>query len=479
MMTRFGEGVQEVFNIPRAIMASADMSAPLRQGVFLLNHPKQFIPAFGKMFKYAFSEKAYQGLLDDIRARPTYDLMQRGGLSITSHGKLLSGREEAFMSNFAEKIPGLGRIIKGSNRAYSGFLDKLRADTFDSLVNSFESQGGKVEGKLLKDLAGFINNATGRGKLPGGLEKMSSALNSVFFSPKLIASRVNLMNPVYYNQLNPMVRKEALKSLLTFGGVVGTTLGLASAGGAEVGLDPRSADFGKIKVGNTRFDIMGGFQQYMRLITQMTTGQHVNSTTGVISTVGEGYKPLNRAGIAGRFLRSKLAPSPSLGLTLLSGEGFGGRELDVPKEVMSRFIPLVLQDIQEITEEQGMAKGVGMTIPGMFGVGVQTYAMEPSDAVRSARSATLFAKKLFRQGKVQEGRDILQNNKDVIELGTSLSGYFDQINKLEKLIENTKKNVRLSQKEKFKRQTIYDFNINELEKKMNSVMEQQKKLNRQ
>ena len=111
ILQRMGESIGEVANIPRALMATFDMSAPLRQGVFFIGRPKQFIPAFGNMFKYFFSEKSYQGLLKDIKGRITYPLMKRAKLAITELGGKLTKREEAFMSQLPEKIPLFGKKI--------------------------------------------------------------------------------------------------------------------------------------------------------------------------------------------------------------------------------------------------------------------------------------------------------------------------------------------------------------------------------
>ena len=197
LLAKLSEGVGQALNIPRSLMASIDFSAPLRQGLFLIGRPKQFLPAFRDMFKYAFNEKAYQGLLTDIQKRPTYPLMRESKLPIMDLGSSLTGREEKFMSNLAEKIPGIGRLVRGSGRAYTGFLNKLRADVFDDLVTKFQSQGIKIEGRALNDLSNFIGTFTGRGKL-GALEGSAVALNSVFFAHRLMSSRLNILNPLFY-----------------------------------------------------------------------------------------------------------------------------------------------------------------------------------------------------------------------------------------------------------------------------------------
>lgn len=367
------QGVGEVLNVPRSIMASTDVSAPLRQGAFLIGKPKQWIPAFKDMFKYLVSKNAYQDLLNNIRSRPTYQLMRESKLALTSPDAIsLTGREERFMSNLAEKIPVVGKIVQASDRAYTGFLNKLRADVFDDLLAKSKDLGIEQTSKLTDDLAKFVNSATGRGELGATLSKAAPMLNATFFSPRLMASRLNLLNPVYYANLDPFVRKEALKSLLTFGAVAGTALSLSKLGGADVGTEPTSADFGKIKTGNTRYDILAGFQQYIRLASQLITGKVTSSTSGREITLGEGYKPLTRKDIIIRFFESKENPVLSFATGLLTGQTQLGEKINVPSEIVSRFVPLVVQDMYDLYQDGGLSKLLGW-LPAPFGVGTQTY----------------------------------------------------------------------------------------------------------
>ena len=216
-----------------------------------------------------------------------------------------------------------------------------------------------------------VNAATGRGDL-GALNRASVVLNGAFFSPRLMASRLNLLNPKFYIDLEAPVRKEALKSLITFAGAGATILGLAKMGGVEVGVDPRSADFGKMKVGKTRFDMWGGFQQYIVLASRLISGQMVSSTTGREFNLGEGYKATTRLDIIQRFFESKTSPVASFALGLLKGKTTQGEDLNIPADIADRFIPMVAQDMFDLYKEKG-AKGLAMAFPAIFGVGVQTY----------------------------------------------------------------------------------------------------------
>ena len=470
-MTRVLEGAAEVLNVPRALMSTADMSAPLRQGIFLIGRPKQFLPAFGNMFKYFFSEKAYQGLFQQVKSRPTYKMMKKAKVAFTDMDGFLAQREEMFMSNLAEKIPYYGKVVRASDRAYTGFLNKMRADVFDDLLNSANKQGVKITNEVLGNIGNFVNTATGRGSLPGGIERASVLLNSVFFSPRLMASRFNLMRPDYYMRLDPFTRKEALKSLFTFAGTAGTVLTLAAAGGAKVGTDPRNADFGKIKTGNTRYDILGGFQQYIRLAAQLITGEHISSTTGVKTTVGEGYKPLSRAQILSRFFQSKQAPVVSFGVNLLKGRGSLGQELDIPAEVWNRFTPMVTQDMADLFKERGF-KSIGMAIPAIFGVGLLNYSPTASEIVYSAKSVISHTKRLQREGRVEEAEKLFTQNIDILQKAKVLSPMQDKLNKLEKARKDLNNNITIPKEKKDVQLKVYDEAIGNLETQMEKIFEQ-------
>lgn len=376
-LQKLTEAGLQLANIPRAVMASYDLSAPFRQGIFLAaSHPKRFTQAFFKMFKQFGSERAFLAAEESIAQKSTYNLMREGGLSLTKMGERMALREEAFMSQWAERIPLIGRGVKASGRAHMGFLNKLRADVFEDLVLKAEKLGLDPRNNmdLTKQIAKFVNAASGRGNL-GSLERSAVILNTFFFSPRLMSSRLTLLNPVYYVKADPFVRKEALKSLLTTAGAVGTVLGLAKAGGAEVSLDPRSADFLKIKIDKTRIDIMGGFQQYIRAAAQLISGQYVSSTTGKVMTLGEGYRPLTRLEILYRQIESKEAPIFSFTTQMLKGRDIQGEKLSIPKEVADRFIPMVLRDVYDIAQEDPTL--LPITALGFFGVGLQTYGETP------------------------------------------------------------------------------------------------------
>lgn len=375
------EVMLEAASVPRAMMASFDLSFGFRQGIFLMaRYPIEFFSSFGNQFKYFGSEKAYRALMEDMVAKKNYPLARKGKLALTEMDAVLGLREEAFLGGrLAEKIPIIGLGIRASNRAYTGFANKLRFDVFDRIVEGARKTGldPAKDTYLLNSITDFVNTASGRGNLKMA-ERSAVALNAVLFSPRLISSRLKLMWPKYYINLHPFVRKQALQSLLSFAGTGVTVLSLAKLAGAEVGGDPLSADFGKIKIGDTRIDIWGGFQPYIRTAAQFIMGKTVSTTTGKVTKVGEGYKPLTRPGIVWRAAKYKMSPVASFAFNLLEGKGTDYEKFDIPTEVAQRFVPMVIQDIIDLAKEDpDIARIFGFGALGVVGVGLQTYKSKP------------------------------------------------------------------------------------------------------
>lgn len=374
------DNLVEAINLPRQFISSIDMSAPLRQGLVLtVSKPKQSLPALKDMAKAFFSDKAFKAVEDDILTRPNAQEYRRVGLSLTSRNisAPLHEQEEAFIGRAAQKIPIFGTGIKASERAYVTYLNKLRADVYDDMATKLETLG-VAKNKNMKayyDLAKYINNATGRGDL-GAIEPAAEVLNGIFFSPRYQASRVALLNPIEYAKLDPAVRKEAMKNTLITAGAITSVLSLAALAGADVETDPRSSDFAKVKVGNTRMDVSGGFQPWIRFAVQLATGQRKSISTGEVSRLSKDEFPYEtRLGLVGRFARSKLSPALATLFDSLAGENVVGEEVTLGKEAAENIVPLYLQDALAAIEELG-PESAAFLVPGFFGAGVSSYGTE-------------------------------------------------------------------------------------------------------
>lgn len=394
----------EVLNIPRTLMTIADFSGLLRQNIFFsAGHPLMTAKATPGMFKSFVSQKVYDRWFEELKKMPNYQVMKDSKLAITENTSLdLSKREEDFMSTLAEKIPVIGKtlkikgktvvpglnIVKGSERSYAMLLNKMRVDMFNYFTEKMKDRGVTPANnpKAYKAMAEYINNATGRSDFGLTLNRIAPILNSVFFSPRLIASRINMltyfMQPRFWTTLPVEARIDYMRNWVSLLAIGGTILFLAKLGGADVEDDPRSSDFGKIKSGNTRWDIWGGAQPYIRTMAQVISGKSKSSVTGGVRELDSKDRFLITPG---KFLRNKLAPIPGAIFDLAADEtsvgddivyqwgGAGPKEISIDQYIKQRLLPMTATSTEEAMKDQGVQALLTVMIPNLFGVGTSTY----------------------------------------------------------------------------------------------------------
>jgi hypothetical protein len=382
--------ITEAGNTARAMVGSMDMSFPFRQGLGLI-HKGAWWKAWGPMVKSFGSDKAFQAVQDSIAAKPLAQgknvmeggkavykpsVYERAGLAITDNS---TARELEHMRSKAENLPW----VKASNRSYTAFANKLRSDTFDSIVNDFAKAGVDItkDDTMLKALGDFVNNASGRGSLKG-VERYADVLNATLFSPRLIEARMKMfgnsavamkdiaLDPQQFAMMGPSVQKEYLKSMMAMAGAWTTMAGLAASAGADVSLDPTSSDFGKIKVGDTRLDPAGGFQQFLVLAAR--TSQLLKQ--GATGEMEGGPFAKSVADIGGNFLYNKEAPLTRYIHDFLRAKNNNYDRMDIPESTARLVVPIILQNLLEIYNDENGNAGQALTaIPDFFGIGTQSF----------------------------------------------------------------------------------------------------------
>lgn len=359
-------------NLSRSFITTFDLPPMFRQGSFItLGNPVRSTRAAVAGLRGMFSDFNARKQLADIEARPNAPLYARAKLYLADMDGSPSAREEAFVGRLADKIPLVRSVIHASERNYTVFLNRLRADTFDAMAASL-SRNGEPTMEEAQAIARFINIATGRGDF-GRFEQTMSGLAPVFFSPRYVGSRLQLLalQPLSGGSAatKKLIAKEYGKALLG-AGLVAT---LAMAAGADLEDDPTDPDFLKLKFGSTRLDFLAGLSQTAVITTRMGYG-----TAKTIDALARGKTRATKyaqseAAVAGKFLRSKLSPMASLSLNLATGEDYVGDKVTKTKIAQDLFQPLSFRDIYDAMEEQGAPKGLSMWILSLFGVGMQTY----------------------------------------------------------------------------------------------------------
>lgn len=362
----------ELLNTTRALMTSFDLSAVLRQGGFItFGHPLRALQAFPDMLRALRSEQAQFRVMEDIKNRPNAPLYAQSKLYISDNGPMasLSRMEEAYMSRWAKKIPGVG----ASERAYTTFLNRLRADSFDAMAANLGKRG-KVTAEEAKAIANFVNVATGRGNLDAAA-KAAVGLNTVFFAPRYVVSRFQLLagQPLYRGTMRTRIAIAGEYARMLAG--AGIVYALAQKSGATIETDPRSSDFGKIRFGDTRIDPLFGLSQVTTLLSRLATGETKNAGGKIIPIRGPNvpFGHDNAADVTMRFLRTKLAPIPGAAFDISSGQNVVGQKV-TPRSAATQLVtPLSIGDIANAMKEQGVPRGTALAILALFGMGVQHY----------------------------------------------------------------------------------------------------------
>ncbi len=376
----------EGLNIPRSLLASYDVSAALRQGMLLLpRSPKIWAKGLLHYYRAIASEKYAEFIDMQIRTHPRFKQLKKATVILTRVGGLVSG-EEMFRSDVASKIPGIGKGVRASERGYVTFLNYLRSQNFYNTAEQWEGKGHSADD--YKQLGAYLNHATGRGDIKA-LGKIMPALSAIFFAPRLQIGRVQVVTDLI---TKPAVRKMIATDLLTFAGTAMGLLALLSLRrDVEVEHDPRSTDFGKVKIGNTRIDFLGGYQQLIRYTAQLAMGQAKSTVTGRI-------RPTERGKVIWRFIQSKLSPVAGLTVDGIRGETFLGKQLTAEPEVVSRelyerLVPLFIQDVIDTASDRGWDKTTGIaSLAAMHGVGVMTYPVTPGS--ESARLKDVYSNEM-------------------------------------------------------------------------------------
>lgn len=337
-----GEMLSEVAATSKGLKASLDNSAIFRQGwKTMFTDPKIWAKNAATSFKDLVQQFGGEEVMDEVQAeiqsRPTYDKMQEAGLDVGT-------TEEEFPTHLVERLPIIGRAYKASEAAYTGFVYRTRADVFDKYLNAAETAGVDVTDKeQLESIGKLVNSLTGRGYLGKTGERAAGVVNNLFFSPRFLKSQVDFLTAHQLQKgVTPFVRKQAATNLVKVIGGIASILGIAYAlNPKSVDFDPRSSNFGKIKIGTTTFDVAGGMGSVLTLAARLATMSSKSSVTGKVTKLNSGkYGSQTGLDVVESFAEGKLSPIASIVRDLLEGQDYNYNKPTLPNEVSNLLTPL-------------------------------------------------------------------------------------------------------------------------------------------
>ena len=391
----------------RQVTAGLDLSNALRQGWATVRHGPSYVADLRNMGR---------ALIDEDFAMQTNALYKQGpgakaGLFIADlpgeeGATNLLRREENYAGSFIGSLPG----YKQTGRGNTLFLNGRRHNVYDivdgawSRAEQIAAPGPlqRVSRSLARPgdreaLANYINRTTGRGTL-GPLEGtwVSDILGIGLFSPRFQASR--FQGPLQMlNLAHPRVAIEAVKDYGAAFSATVALLALANESGlAQVSLDPRSSDFGKVKIGNRRIDPWAGYQQLATLTARMLSGE-----------MEGGYKA-DHFDLMTRWLRYKLSPLAGRTVDITgawpgatAGENAIGQPM-AARDWAASFLPIFAQGLYEGAKDGLLGEALTTLPASFFGLGTNVYPPSATGELNAALQDIPPELRTDLDGKVQD-----------------------------------------------------------------------------
>ena len=386
-----GKFVKEGFSTIKALKAGIDNSAVFVQNGIAVLNPMNY-KATGKALvaqtQDLFSESRFRRRIVEVHEnKPLWNLISESGLDyLDPKGYNKAMRDEQFGStNWLERKVKIGnkeiQIAKYTTapfeRLFTSFSNEFRLQIFLRGAEQLAKEGMTIESnpKEYQDLASYVNNITGRGKVHETLKPAEGLISNVIWAPKLLSSSLNMVglgdlanlgkNKGYYRGMTPKMRKYAIGQ--TAAGI-GTGIALMAAysllPNKQVDWDPESVTFGQMKDTETGwgYNVFGRLTPIVRYLAMMTmlskkVGQ---GKAQVVDPLKETYK----------FVRGKMQPTAGIFSDVIMRKDFSGKPYKLSNVPSDLFEPLFINDLRQQLAIDGTTSLLTKGIPAFYGLKV-------------------------------------------------------------------------------------------------------------
>ena len=434
---RVFDWARETSFLARAIMTSMDLSAVFRQGgPGTFAHPMLAKEAAKEMRRAIFSQEEEFNIAEQMSKHRLYSFAVQAKLEVTASAGRIQNQEEAYMGRWArdgigKKGTKINKISKAvltpvamSARAYTTYLNGLRFRLFVYFVDTLGANG-QVTLDEAKAIANFINVSTGRGDF-GSYNKVAANLSTVLFAPRYLASRFAYLGLPFYmlqdakvsGRVKRLIAMEYARHALGVAGFMATAVALGGLlyddddeESPTVELDPRSTDFMKLKIGETRIDPLSGFGQIVTFLSQVGLGQKKTMEGEIIDIRGEKkkYGQDSTFDLTANFVRKKLAPIPAAGINIIAGEDVVGNKATVATATTGLFIPLAAREVVETLMARGVPEGTAIAMLNILGMSGGTYG----------------PKTKYKNANAEERKKLIEKDLEAMEWDSKDPGYKD------------------------------------------------------
>lgn len=367
---RWIAGMERVSATGRMTVASLDFSAPFIQGLPSLGLlPVAWAKTVRKQFEFFLQpRKLYEFLDSPVQKAVRAERIAYGA----SAGAFEFFEVLGAVQRGIARIPIVGRPLRQVIRqtygrteaAFTGFGEVAR----NYLWMALKKPG--MSDDVLRDLARSIDRMTGVMSIEAlgiGLTQKQFEGAWMFFSPRYTRAGLAYVGDMFKGGITGATARQSLGGLL--GGGLAMYYGICSVLGQQPNLDPRSARFMTVKIGDDHFGVGGIYYSLIRL--------GANITTTAIE------EPVDLARLSRfdnpfiRFMHSRAAPLTGLTVGLaIEQKNFFGEPFENPMDyaafLAERVIPIAAQRFMPWEE----AKPSPAAFPAEV-VGLRTFPKSP------------------------------------------------------------------------------------------------------
>lgn len=450
LRTTFNTIWKTIPDISQTIQTSYDNSVWFRNVVGALATPR-YSKIWVKNFLKSFKDIAKELAGIDTQIAVQADIISRenalNGKYGADTGKYGLGidKEETYSTDLLKKIPGLGRLFKASEAAFSNGALRMRADIADMEIAAFETLGlDMMEKKNARSVGSLVASITGRGNID---PRWAKAAGGILWAPRLYKSQIDQLTAHSFDfKMGAKVRQRALKNLGSMIAAYAVIFSLAKL------LDPESIDWkkqpGKIKMFGKWVDVTGGKGQVISLVNKFSTGMIKN-----LQGDPAGYGEETPWDMLISFANGKLNPRISWIRDLAEGKFYSGEKLSIKGFLKSRFVPISLQTFEDLKNDPEATNIVALMMLEAHGANVKSYFYREDWTISESKEMTAFREKLGPE-KTKEANDLYNLNYQVW-----LSG-IEKDTKYKSLSDDEKNSVKGKARKELKDLIYKKYNFN-------------------
>lgn len=344
-------------------------------------------------FDAFFSEDEYRDIEQSIADWSLLDEATRAGLPLTKVGpdSDIGDRPEDYASGILEsgvdvKLGGRNvnialPLYRRGDRSASATMNTVLMLLYENQRNAYTARGVPITLDVAKKIAADAGDTAGRmrigGNWPSLLRETITAASVGLWSAKHTGAKMRNAATLFHAlSVDPVRRADGIKRLVGFTTMLAGLYGLTRAMGGDddtLDLNPFSKNFGRLRIGNTRINVVGNEADMIATLMKFAFGRD--------KTAAGEWRDIDRADPILKMIRNKKSPLMDLISKSLTGEDYKGDKVNWGSEALQSAVYMWVMDatdaIRDNFETTGIlptvVEGAAVGATSMLGAGVNTY----------------------------------------------------------------------------------------------------------